>query len=78
MIAAHDFLVDYRGDPETLDRTLQALGPAVLLQGPVVPDEYIQCEGYYVMRVFGDPGFIKFACERQGYCTIIRELEHLV
>jgi hypothetical protein len=27
------------------------------------------------VRVFGHPGFFKYAMESQGYCKIIRQLE---
>lgn len=69
----HDYLVTgVHGlqDPDGLDRTLQSLGPACLISDP----EYLVVDGCYVMRVFGDPGFIKFAVQRQGYCRIVREI----
>ena len=68
MIKHSDFLVETR-NPQGLDATLLQLG-AALVGAP----DYIQHEGCYVMRVFGDPGFIKFACEHQGYCKIIRQI----
>jgi predicted phage terminase large subunit-like protein len=62
-------VVEFQGNPAALDQTLQGLGPAVLLQkGPGV---YLKQDGYYTIRVFGDPGFIKFACEQQGYCKVL-------
>jgi len=36
---------------------------------------YVQEGGCYVMRVFGNPDFLKFACEHQGYCKIVSERE---
>ena len=63
----HDFEIEYSGDPAALDKTLQALGLAVIVQGEKV-------NGHYVMRVFGNPGYIKFACEHQGYCRIVAEI----
>lgn len=65
-----DFLVD-TPNPEALDRTLQSLG--VVLIGGGMPGGYEQVDGHYVMRVLGDPGYVRFACESQGYCTIVRE-----
>ena len=69
---ATDFLVETR-NPEMLDKTLMSIG-AVLVGAP----DYIKRDGYYVMRVLGNPGFVKFACENQGYCKIVRQLDELV
>jgi hypothetical protein len=70
-----DFEVQYKGDPSVLDRILQQLGSAVLIQSKSTkPMEYEKRHGNYVMRVFGNPGFIKFACENQGYCKVIEEV----
>jgi len=66
-----DYLVNGFSNPEALDRTLNALGPAVLIG---VPGNYEKRDGYYVMRVFGNPGFIEFAVEHQGYCKIVKKL----
>lgn len=66
-----DFLVDTT-NPDALDRTLQSLG-AVLVGGGM-PGGYERIEGHYVMRVLGDPGYVRFACESQGYCTIVGEV----
>ena len=35
-------------------------------------------DGCYVVRVLGDPGFIKFAIASQGYGEVVRELEELL
>lgn len=67
----HDFLVDGFNNPIAVDKTLQQLGAAVLVGGE---DNYLKQDGCYVMRVFGNPGYIKFAVEHQGYCRIVREL----
>jgi len=69
---AKDFLVETR-NPKALDDTLMQIG-AVLVGGP----DYIMKDGFYVMRVLGNPAFVKFACENQGYCKIIKELPELV
>ena len=66
----HDFEIDYAGNPEALDKTLMALGSCVLVGAP----DYVRRNGHFVMRVFGDPGYIKFACEQQGYCKILGEV----
>ncbi len=72
-IAATDILVR-AGDPALLDRTIQQLGPAVVVGAP----GYVKVDGCYVVRVFGDPGFIKFAITNQGYGEVVRELDGLV
>lgn len=71
---AKDFLVD-TGNPVAVDLTLNQIG-AVLVGAP----DYVKRDGYYVMRVLRDEavGFVKFACEHQGYCKIIKELTELV
>jgi len=74
---ATDFLVD-TPSPAAVDATLAQLpGGAVLLQDDT-EDGYLRRDGHYVMRVFGDPGFVRFACEQQGYCTIVEQLDELV
>jgi len=67
-----DFLVECN-NPKALDTTLNQMGAAL------IEDEgsYFKKDGYYVMRVFGDPGFIKFAVTNQGYCKIVEELTEL-
>ena len=72
---AKDLLVEC-GNPATFDRTIQQMG-AVLVGGP---DNFIQHDGYYVMRVLEDSkvGYLKFAITNQGYGKIIKELESLI
>jgi hypothetical protein len=69
---AKEFLVE-TGNPKALDATLNQMGAALVQRG----QDYLQRDGHYVMRVLGDPGFVKFACEAQGYCTVVRELDEL-
>ncbi len=57
-----------------LDETVQQLGPAVVVGMP----NPVMVDGCYVVRVFGDPGFIKFAITNQGYGEVVRELDELV
>ncbi|KFC19353.1 hypothetical protein [Chryseobacterium sp. FH1] len=71
-----DFLIECN-NPHAFDKTIQQLGPAVLLDGGT-KGNYIKKEGYYVMRVFMNSGYIKFAVESQGYGKIIKELEELL
>lgn len=63
-------------NPGVLDRTVQALGAAVVSGG--MPGGCVEVDGCYVVRCFGDPGFIKWAITRQGYGTVVRELPDLV
>ena len=72
-VQATDILVR-TASPELLDRTVQGLGSAVVVGAP----DYIEHDGCYVVRVFGDPGFIKFAIANQGYGEVVRELEELL
>jgi hypothetical protein len=69
---ATDILVR-TANPELLDRTVQQLGPAVVFQDAHA--DYVQVDGCYVVRVFGDPGYIKFAITNQGYGEVVRDLE---
>ena len=73
---ATDFLIEC-ANPEAFDQTVQQLGTAVLMDGGT-KGHYIQKDGYYVMRVFGNPGYIKFAIEHQGYGKIIKQLDKLL
>lgn len=76
---ATDFLVDVH-DAALLDRRLQALpqAHAAVLGGGGRGENIVRKDGYVVVRVFGDPGFFKFACEQQGYCQIVQELDELL
>jgi hypothetical protein len=58
-------------DPAMLDQTVQQLGRAAVVGAP----DYTKVDGCYVVRVFGDPGFIKFAITNQGYGEVVRELD---
>lgn len=73
MSDATDILVK-TGSPELLDQTVQQLGRASVVGAP----DYTVVDGCYVVRVFGDPGFIKFAIANQGYGEVVRELDELV
>lgn len=72
---ATDFLIEC-GNPEVFDKTIQQLGTAVLMDGGN-KGEYVKQDGYYIMRVFGNAGFLKFSIENQGYGKVIKELEEL-
>lgn len=71
-VAATDFIVEV-GNPKAFDETVQQLGAALIELSPGV---YLtNNEGYHVMRVLGDPGYVKFAVESQGYGRIVRQLD---
>src|SRR5271170_1323176 len=57
-------------NPEGLDQTLHQMGAALIKP---IGEDYLMEGGCYVMRVFGNADFIKFACTNQGYCQIVRE-----
>lgn len=73
MSDATDILVK-TGSPELLDQTVQQLGRAAVVGAP----DYVMVDGCYVVRVFGNPGFVKFAIASQGYGEVVRELDELV
>ncbi len=77
-IKVADFLVE-TGNPLALEDTLQHLpNMHARVVGRGVLGGIVKQEGYYVVRVFGDPGWFKFAVEQQGYCKIIKQLDELV
>jgi hypothetical protein len=67
-----DFLVEC-GNPAAFDQTINSMG-AVLFDGGQKGQYQKDENGYYTMRVYGDPGYIKFAIQNQGYGKIIKEL----
>jgi hypothetical protein len=71
MQGAKDILVD-TNNPEVLDRTVQAIGAAVV--GGGMPGGYETKDGHYIVRCLGDPGFIKFAIDSQGYGKVVGEV----
>lgn len=73
---ATDFLIECH-NPEAFDRTINSMSTAALVENGG-KGQYLQKDGYYVMRVFGDAGFLKFAIENQGYGKVVKELPELV
>lgn len=59
-------LVVKTANPEMLDQTVQQLGPAAVVNGTWDGET---CR----VRVFGDPGYIRFAITQQGYGQILGE-----
>ena len=53
-------------NPQMLDSTVQQLGPAAVIEGSFNGKT---CK----VRIFGNPGFIIFAIENQGYGKIAKE-----
>lgn len=72
---AKDFLIE-TNDPFGLDKILNTWGAALV--GGGMPGGFVKRGGYYVMRCFGNHGFIKFAIENQGYGKVVKELAELV
>ena len=68
------------GSPAAVDMTLRMLpgAQAHLLRvvGESHPDRPWQMvgENYIICVDAGDAGFVRFACEQQGYCGIVREI----
>lgn len=60
-----DLIVTTR-NPELLDRTMQQLGPACVVDGSYDGEK---CR----VRVFGPVGYIRFAITNQGYGEIVAE-----
>jgi hypothetical protein len=60
-----DLIVKCR-NPEALDSVVQQLRPAVVIEGTWNGQT---CK----VRVFGHPGYVKFAIDRQGYGTVLSE-----
>lgn len=52
-------------NPAALDSTVQQLGAAAVIEGSFDGNT---CK----VRIFGNPGFIEFAIEHQGYGKIVR------
>jgi len=65
------------GNPAALDKILQQFG-AVVVQSDINSPVYMERDGGYVIRCFGDAGFIKFAITNQGYGKVLKELDELV
>ncbi|KKK54305.1 hypothetical protein LCGC14_3086060 [marine sediment metagenome] len=73
IVKATDILVD-TPSPEALDKIVQTFG-GNLVGGP---EHFRRVEGHYVVRCFGDPGFMEATLTHQGYATVIRRLEELL
>lgn len=65
-----DLLVE-TSNPDFLDQSVNHLGAAVV--GGGMPGGYSKESGAYIVRCFGDPGFIQFAIENQGWGTVVGE-----
>jgi hypothetical protein len=70
-----DYLVDC-ADPSMFDNTIQKLGTAMLFDGGNKGD-YKKVDGYYLMRVYANEGYIEFAIKNQGYGTIVKKFDTL-
>lgn len=76
MKPATDIIVK-TGNPAALDGILKQFG-AVVVQSDLDRPTYMQRDGGYVIRVFGDPSFVKFMIKNQGYGEFIKDLDELV
>jgi hypothetical protein len=67
---ATDLVVETQFTEEGLDSIVRALPmcAAAVVQGSATGDTV-------TVRVFGDPGFLKFALENQGYGHVVAERE---
>jgi hypothetical protein len=69
---ATDILVE-TFNPALLDNTVQQWGAVLAQVNPGSSDlNYVQMQGAYVCRCYGDPGFVAFAIDKQGY-GIVRD-----
>jgi hypothetical protein len=66
-----DVIID-SPNPEALDQVLQSLGAVVVGIGEGGP---IRQQGGWLVRVLGNVGFVKFACENQDYGMWVGEAE---
>jgi hypothetical protein len=69
-----DILVE-TGDPEALDRRVQGFKSAVIQTLDSPGERYLQHEGCYVIRCFGDPAFLEYMIGKQGYGKVVRRLD---
>lgn len=56
------------GDAELLDQTLQALP---MCHAVVIEGSWVESTRTCQVRVFGDPGFVKYALANQGYGEVL-------
>lgn len=62
-------------NPAALDNVMQSFCALVQQDGDLDNPQYIQKDGGYVVRCFGNVNFIKFVIENQGYGEVIGELD---
>lgn len=66
-----DYLVEV-ANPKAFDQLLNSMG-GMLQQN--ADDSYVKTpDGYYTLRVLGNPVYVEFAIKNQGYGKIIRKL----
>ena len=61
------------GNPHATDQTLQALGACALEQDS--NNGYLKIDDCYILRIFSNEGYIKFAISSQGYCELVEEID---
>jgi hypothetical protein len=57
-------------NPEDLDRIVNGFNAAVVQDGS---GAYVLERGCCIVRCFGDPGFIRFMIDQQGYGEVLSE-----
>lgn len=70
---ATDILVATK-NPTALDAIVRQFHAAVVEETPGV---YLQAEGGYVVRCFGDAEFLEFMIANQGYGTVLKRESEL-
>jgi hypothetical protein len=70
----HDFLVRCQ-NPDDFDEALRPLSAALLVDWN---GRYMQQDGCYVMRVYGDPARLRAALPKNWPCEIVDEYYALV
>ncbi len=64
--------------PRLLNDLLMALPGASSVLLTVGEDSYLIHDGCYVIRCFGDVGFLEFALMNQGYAEVVGRLPELL
>lgn len=72
---ATDIVVETE-NPEALDRIVSQLAAAHLVEDS--PGKYVRRQGGYVVRCFGNPGYLEFAINHQRYGKVIGRLPELI
>lgn len=69
----HDYLIEC-GNPKAFDETINSMGAAMLHQHSDLSYPK-NIDGYYTMRIIGNPGYLLFAIKNQGYGRVVSEIQ---